>query len=201
MSAGLLSMILVVSFMLSILFYTSFQNKRNVSLMSGMVVAMGIGMIVGLLSGVIFGIAFKGNLFISTVYSVGIGIIIGGVIGSFYGIIAFLDGILSGLMGGMMGAMLGEMILPLYHELSTRLLFVFFLALSFTLIYLIVKESENNGLITFFRNPLTISVMFVLMLLLSNLFGPVWTIDHDENIHNHHSFSDNESFYGNRTYE
>ncbi len=200
MSAGLLSMILVVCFMLIILFYISLQNKSNVSLMSGMVVAMGIGMIVGLLSGVIFGIAFKGNLFISTVYSVGIAIIIGGVFGSFYGIIASLDGILSGLMGGMMGAMLGEMILPLYHEISTRLFFVVFLVLSFTLLYLIVKESRNNGLISSLRNPLTISVIFVLILLLSSLFGPVWNIDNDENIHNHHSSTFNESFYGNRTY-
>lgn len=168
--------------------------------MSGMVVAMGIGMIIGLLCGVIFGIAFKGNLFISTVYSVSFGVIIGGALGSLYGIIAFLDGILSGLMGGMMGAMLGEMVLPQYHELSTRLLFVFFLVLSFILLYLIVRESNNNGLIArFCQNPLNITIMFVLILLLSNLFGPVWS-DIDETKHNHHSSSYNEPFYSIRTY-
>jgi MFS family permease len=189
MSTGLLSL-LVTGFLLLLLIQNlTYQNKDKLSPMSGMVIAMGLGMIVGLFSGTILGIAFKGNLFLSSFIGIGIGVILGGIVGSFFSIVAFLDGILSGLMGGMMGAMLGEMVLPLYHEATAKLLFIFYLAIVFTLIYLVLNEVKEVNLFTkLFKNPFVMLVIFTLLITVSFLFGPIWNKETEENIHEHHSF-------------
>ncbi len=175
--------LVVTIFMTSILvIFLKVKNRNRLSSMSCMMIAMALGMMVGLLAGTILGISFKGNLFLATVYGASIGIIFGGVSGGLVSIIAFLDGILAGLMGGMMGAMLGEMLAPIYQEPTTKILFMLCLAVSFTLIYLIQKEVQSNNLFTiFFQNPIMMTVLFMFIIIMTNLQGQVWASSLIEN--------------------
>lgn len=182
MTNALMTLVVTI-FMTSILvIFLKVKNRNRLSSMSCMMIAMALGMMVGLLAGTILGISFKGNLFLATVYGASIGIIFGGVSGGLVSIIAFLDGILAGLMGGMMGAMLGEMLAPIYQEPTTKILFMLCLAVSFTLIYLIQKEVQSNNLFTiFFQNPIMMTVLFMFIIIMTNLQGQVWASSLIEN--------------------
>jgi uncharacterized cupredoxin-like copper-binding protein len=162
--------------------------------MSGMIIAMASGMMMGLAVGVIAGILFKGDLFISTVIGAGAGIIIGGLSGIHVGIMGFLDGVLSGLMGGMMGAMLGEMINPSYHEMTTRILFLICLVISFLLIFIInhTKESETEY-IDVTQKSIGMMLVFIVIIFSSIAQGPIWSEQDSKLSHQGHSDTSNKN--------
>jgi uncharacterized cupredoxin-like copper-binding protein len=184
--------IAITLLVLSILTITLTLFRRNsITLMSGMMIAMASGMMMGLASGVIAGILFKGDLFISTTIGAGVGMAIGGLSGICVGVMGFLDGILSGLMGGMMGAMLGEMIDSSYHEITTRLIFIFCLAIMFVLVSIANRENRGEdrwyGKIT--HNPVIMITTLGLVLLLSNSQGLIWE-EKQGNLNTHLGHSD-----------
>lgn len=152
-------------------------------------VAMALGMVMGLATGVIAGILFKGDLFISTAIGASVGIIVGALSGVSVGIMGLLDGILSGLMGGMMGAMLGEMIHPTYHELTTRILFIFCLIISFLLISILNKNEHavRTRFIKITQNPIALLLIIGIIIFSSNLQGPIWDGQMNDSTHEGHS--------------
>ncbi len=172
--------------------FLTLLKRSNLTLMSGMMVAMASGMVMGLGAGVIAGILFKGDLFISTAIGACTGIIIGGLTGISVGIVGFLDGVLSGLMGGMMGAMLGEMSKPGYHEITTRLLFIFCLAISFLLFFIINHEKEKESKTKYLKvtqSPVIMTLVVGIIIFSSNLQGPIWDEHTDHSAHKGHSNS------------
>ncbi|WP_409254055.1 cupredoxin domain-containing protein [Bacillus sp. SCS-153A] len=78
--------------------------------MSFMIISMYSGMSIGLTLGVMLGALYQGDLYTSTLFSIGAGAVIGFLIGIIHSTLSSIEGLMSGLMGGMMGAMLGEMI-------------------------------------------------------------------------------------------
>src|SRR5690625_6574756 len=52
-------------------------NRKKVTCMTGMMIAMTLGMIVGLTMGVVFGILFIDNFFVATILGMVVGMVIG----------------------------------------------------------------------------------------------------------------------------
>jgi uncharacterized cupredoxin-like copper-binding protein len=109
--------------------------KEQLHSMSYMMISMYTGMSFGLTLGVMFGSLYQGDLFYSTLLSMGIGGIAGLLIGIIHSPLSSIEGLMAGLMGGMMGAMLGEMIsfkesimiLKILSGLSLCSIFLFFI--------------------------------------------------------------------------
>lgn len=109
--------------------------RERLTNMHAMIIAMMMGMNIGLTAGVLFGSLYQGDLYSSTLISIGVGAVGGLVCGLSLGTLSSIEGFMSGLMGGMMGAMLGEMItheqaavlLNIMLTLTTSSLFLFFI--------------------------------------------------------------------------
>ncbi|MDR7000698.1 cupredoxin domain-containing protein [Neobacillus niacini] len=89
--------------------YLIHREKKKITCVSGMMIAMVVAMMTGLLSGYLIGI-YSGDMFLSSGVSMIIGFFIGFLAGQPIGLMAILDGVLAGLMSGLMGAMLGVML-------------------------------------------------------------------------------------------
>lgn len=99
-SLGLLTLIVVI---------LTFNFRKFLNLMQGMIISMFFGMNIGLSVGLLLGSTFQGNLFYSTIVSIAIALLAATLSSISFGIMSILEGLMAGLMGGMMGAMLGEM--------------------------------------------------------------------------------------------
>jgi plastocyanin len=156
MTPALLVTLVVISLLSFWVIGTVMMNRKKITCMTGMMVAMALGMMVGLVIGTLFGILLSGQLLASTL----IGIIIGLTVGFFAGIsislMAVLDGMLSGLMGGMMGAMLGEMLAMDHPNAFLKIMFVLFICLTLTLVYMINSELEKKN--KWLGNPIIIVI-------------------------------------------
>jgi len=146
--------------------------RKEITSMTGMMIAMTIGMSVGLTIGVIFRILFSDSFFIATILGILVGMIAGFLAGIPLSVIAVLDGILSGLMGGMMGAMLGEMITIEYHDAMIKIMF--FIFLSMILILLRMIHQEVNHKVNFIRSLFTIFVVFGFFFIVFELFDAIF---------------------------
>src|SRR5699024_12175880 len=123
MSISLFLICLTITLLSSFVVGKTAYNRKQVTCMTGMMIAMTMGMIVGLTVVVVFGILFMDNFFFATILGMIVGMVIGFLAGIPVSVMAVLDGLLSGLMGGMMGAMLGAMIVPEYHEAIVKIMF------------------------------------------------------------------------------
>ena len=117
--------------------------KKRLTNMQGMIIAMMMGMNVGLTSGVLLGALYQGDLYYSTILSMGIGSLAGLACGGRLGILPTLEGFMSGLMGGMMGAMLGEMITTEQSGVMVNILLT--LTISSLLLFQILPNTQSNG--------------------------------------------------------
>lgn len=147
-------------------------HRKNISCMTGMMIAMTLGMSVGLTIGVIFGILFSDNFFIATVLGMLVGMVTGFLAGIPVCIMAILDGLLSGLMGGMMGAMLGEMIAAEYQDPMVKIMFFLFLGILLLLIDMI--NQDVNKKINFFSSLFIVVIVFGFFFIVFELLDPVF---------------------------
>ncbi|GAB7388441.1 hypothetical protein BSNK01_22780 [Bacillaceae bacterium] len=156
MSLALLITVAVISILSLAVIGHIFYNRKNITCMTGMMIAMTLGMMVGLTAGAILGVVFNGDLFRSTLLAMGIGIAAGFLTGAFVSVMAVLDGTLAGIMGGMMGAMLGEMIPSDDRDMLIKIMFVLFVGITLILFYMLQQEfARKNGVrARLFHNPL-----------------------------------------------
>lgn len=186
MTLALFITIAVMILLTSIVVIYTFLRRDRITCMVGMMIAMTSGMIVGLTGGVILGIQFAGNLFIGTVLGMGIGLIIGFITGVSISIMAVLDGILAGIMGGMMGVMLGDMITVEYQDAMVKIMFVLFIAITLTLLYMVQNEVKSTSKYTpIFHNPFFLIIAFVVFFYIYNQLGPIIHMEKDNKEHNH----------------
>jgi hypothetical protein len=160
----LLNGMIVTIFSLTVIAYV-FIKRKNITILTGMMVAMALGMLVGLTSGLLVGILYTGNLFFSTVFGMGIGFLSGFLTGLPISVMAIIDGVLSGIMGGMMGAMLGEMISAQYQSPIIHIMTVIFVGMIGIVLYMLQQETGFNRLSIInkiFHNPLLIAIVFLL---------------------------------------
>lgn len=151
--------VLAAFFFLPTLFYINL-NRSIIPQMQGMMAAMAISMLVGILGGAIIGSQLQDNLFLSTVLGIFIGLISGLLVGIPISLLASLDGMLSGLMGGMMGAMLGAMVMDEYMKSLLQILFLLYVVLILTVIYMLEAEKrteKQSFLQKIFHNPLLLA--------------------------------------------
>ena len=192
MSISLFLICLTITLLSSIVVGKTAYNRKQVTCMTGMMIAMTMGMIVGLTVGVVFGILFMDNFFLATILGMIVGMVIGFLAGIPVSVMAVLDGLLSGLMGGMMGAMLGAMIVPEYHEAIVKIMFFLFLATLFILLYMMQREVSRNKA-NFYSNPLITIALFGLFFVVFNQLGPIFkdTVSPNQNHGDHHSNENN----------
>ncbi|MDX8345198.1 cupredoxin domain-containing protein [Rossellomorea sp. YZS02] len=139
------------------------------------------GMSIGLTLGVMFGALYKGDLFYSTLLSIGIGSAAGLLIGLIHSPLSSIEGLMAGLMGGMMGAMLGEMISPNESIVILKVLSVLSLSSIFLFFIFPLTKPEQN-LITkkWLFKPLIVFVTFLIFLVSSELIFKSATMPYAE---------------------
>ncbi|WP_181833067.1 cupredoxin domain-containing protein [Bacillus taeanensis] len=160
MTPALLVTLVVISFLSFWVIGIVMVNRKKITCMTGMMVAMALGMMVGLIIGTLLGILLSGQLMASTLISMIIGLTVGFFAGVAVSLMAVLDGMLSGLMGGMMGAMLGEMLAMDHPNAFLKIMFVLFICLTFTLIYMINSELEKKN--RWLGNPIIIVTILII---------------------------------------
>lgn len=169
--------------------YTSFlgiKNKDTIEKMASMTVGMSIGMIASLLIGVLLGVILKGNLFISTILSMGISVVLIYMIAGTFGILAILESFLSAIMGGMMGAMLGDMVDTQYADPLIKIMFTLYVfVISVIICYVFHHKSR---IIRYLRNPLMYAGIMASFFILFHQLGPVVKVPtiNSNNIHQLH---------------
>lgn len=177
-------MIIVLSafFFIATLFYINL-NRKLIPQMQGMMSAMAISMMVGILGGTIFGSQVPDNLLLSTVLGILIGLISGFLVGIPISLLASLDGMLSGLMGGMMGAMLGAMVMEEYLNPLLRILFLLYVVLILTVIYMLeveMRTKKQGFLQKILQNPLLLAGSLSLFFFGMNFVDPTVMKTSDE---------------------
>lgn len=149
-----------------------FAQRRSLTKMAGMTIAMGQGMNVGLMVGVILGLGHPESIFVTTAISMLFGLTIGILSGLPFDTFAVLDGFLSGVMGGMMGAMIGVMVSQGYSGALLRMMVVIYLGTSAMILLTLGKGSKRK---TFSMNGLIIPCLFAVVFYtfnVSHLFEP-----------------------------
>jgi hypothetical protein len=135
--------LLVVAIVSFSVFLLTTKRKTEMSIMTGMVVAMSNAMMSSVVVGTIIGMMIM-KMFIPTVVGVLMGMIVGYLTGKPLGFTAIIDGMMAGIMGGMMGAMLGVMTMddhPLFMVLFVDLIYLLMMVLLWGLIS---KETANK---------------------------------------------------------
>ncbi|WP_282198361.1 hypothetical protein [Collibacillus ludicampi] len=120
------------------------KRKTEMSIMTGMIVAMSNAMMSSVVVGTIIAMMIM-KMFVPTVVGVLMGMIVGYLTGKPLGFMAIIDGIMAGIMGGMMGAMLGVMTMddhPLYMVLFVDLVYILMMAFLWGFLS---KESANKS--------------------------------------------------------
>lgn len=176
MSISLIVTFAVMALLTILILIITWKRQKKITCMTGMMIAMSLGMLTGLFGGVIFGVIYNGNLFFSTIISMSLGMGIGFFSGLPISVMSVMDGMLSGLMGGMMGAMLGEMIAVQYWDQMIKVMFVLFIGLVITLIYIIQEETvrkEEKPFLAIIRNPFLLFVFFIVFFYFYTKLGPV----------------------------
>lgn len=137
----------LVSFVISIAFLSSaaylvFNQRKELSEMSGMMAGMAFGMLAGLITATLYLIP-TGDFLYGTIYGSIVGLVFGIGMGWFSGPMAIMEGVMAGPMGGMMGAMLGQMIRP--FSIDTFMIFFFLLqGVSVSCLLYCLPKSENK---------------------------------------------------------
>jgi uncharacterized cupredoxin-like copper-binding protein len=159
--------------------YTSFLSNRykhTIEKMTSMTLGMSIGMIASLLIGTLLGVILKGNLFMSTILSMGISIVFIYIITGSLGILTMIESIMSAMMGGMMGAMLGDMVATQYADPLIKIMFTLYV---FTIS------------IRYLQNPLIYAIIMASFFIAFHQLGPVVSLEND-NPNNSHQLHQNQ---------
>lgn len=145
--------------------------KERLLSMSYMMISMYTGMCIGLTQGVMFGALYQGDLFYSTLLSMGIGGTVGLMIGIIHSPLSSIEGLMAGLMGGMMGAMLGEMISPKESIMILKILLVLS-SCSIFLFFIFPRTKSKQYLITkkWLFKPLVVFVSIIIFFVSGELF-------------------------------
>src|SRR5699024_6423487 len=134
MSISLFLICLTITLLSSIVVGKTAYNRKQVTCMTAMMIAMTMGMIVGLTVGVVFGLLLLHNFFLAIIVYMILVMVIEFLVGITVSVMAVLDGLISVLMGGMMWAMFGAMIIPEYDDVIVKIMFFLFLATLFILL-------------------------------------------------------------------
>jgi uncharacterized cupredoxin-like copper-binding protein len=155
--------------------------KDRLHSMSYMMISMYTGMSIGLTLGVMFGALYQGDLFYSTLLSMGMGAAAGMLIGIIHSPISCIEGLMAGLMGGMMGAMLGEMISTNESILILKILSVLSLC-SIFLFFVFQRTTPQQYLITkkWLFKPMTVFVVILAFLIIGELLFKPASLPHTE---------------------
>ncbi|KPL59532.1 cupredoxin domain-containing protein [Rossellomorea vietnamensis] len=136
--------------------------RTKLDSMSFMMISMYTGMNVGLTLGILLGSHYQGDLFLSTLLSLGIGAFCGFIIGILHSVLSAIEGIMAGLMGGMMGAMLGEMI-PITETITILKIFLLLSISSIFLFFILPGRPSSQPFVTkkWLVKPLFVSIIYV----------------------------------------
>lgn len=150
----------------SYVIYYTFRNRKRLTSMAGMMVAMTNAMMVSISLGAILGTLIQDkDLTIPTIASVLIGMIVGYITGRSVSLMASIDGLTAGIMGGMMGSMLGVMLQPNSIDVMIYFIDILFVAVMVLLIRLIDEESKTSKQESFSRKPLIVNPFILIVLL------------------------------------
>jgi|GEM_PF-5725347 len=128
---------------LGILYRLVHDNKKRISHMTGMVVAMAGAMTGGLALGLAVGAFFRDSLALASLAGLVLGGGAGLLLGSPVGLMPVLDGLLSGGMGGLMGAMLAVMLDGPGLTMVATAFIVLFTATGWLLLSLLRQEAQS----------------------------------------------------------
>ncbi len=161
------SLLSVLLFTIYCIYYT-YQRRKKLTCIAGMMIAMTVGMMSSVAIGVVLGVILNRDITLSTMIAIVVGMIAGYATGKPVSRMAAMDGMMSGIMGGMMGAMLGVMLtITMPIVMFVDLIFIFVM---FTLLKLIDEEagvSRNEKVKvterkSFFGNPILVIAWIVL---------------------------------------
>jgi len=138
---GLMSALVAAG--LGILYRLVHDNKKRISHMTGMVVAMAGAMTGGLALGLAVGAFFRDSLALASLAGLVLGGGAGLLLGSPVGLMPVLDGLLSGGMGGLMGAMLAVMLDGPGLTMVATAFIVLFTATGWLLLSLLRQEAQS----------------------------------------------------------
>ncbi len=147
--------------------------RKNISCANGMMAGMTMGMITGFMVGALIGAT--NGIFIGSTTGIIVGMALGGNVGRCCGVMGTMEGIMAGLMAGIMGAMTSIMML---RDNLILFLYILFGVCTFVLgglSYLMYRESGAASKMEFkttFRDFLTTSAAFSIILALMMLYGP-----------------------------
>ncbi|USL44397.1 cupredoxin domain-containing protein [Priestia megaterium] len=172
--------------------YTSFlsnRHKHTIEKMTSMTLGMSIGMIASLLIGTLLGVILKGNLFMSTILSMGISIVFIYIITGSLGILTMIESIMSAMMGGMMGAMLGDMVATQYADSLIKIMFTLYVfTISIVVCYVFHLKSKR---IRYLQNPLIYAIIMASFFIAFHQLGPIVSLEND-NSNNSHQLHQNQ---------
>jgi uncharacterized membrane protein (DUF441 family)/plastocyanin len=160
----------LILLMTSYVIYYTYRNKKRLTCMAGMMVAMTNAMMSSIAIGAILGTVIQDkDLTIPTIASVSIGMVVGYLTGRPVSLMASIDGLTAGIMGGMMGSMLGVMLQPKSIDVMIYFIDIVFIFVLVLLIRLIDEETKSSKQETSYNkkpliaNPIVLVALLVFM--------------------------------------
>lgn len=172
-----ISLLLIIGLSLFVTYYT-YDHRKKLSCMAGMMIAMTNAMMASVALGTIFGVIYDVDLSTPTMIAVVYGMIVGYVTGKPISLMAALDGLGAGIMGGMMGAMLGVMLLPSKTNMTIVFILAVFVIVNIVLVKVIdeeilarVKKGQEKAL----KKPFVLNPTFLLVIIVFISFSVIST--------------------------
>ncbi len=143
MFLNIVSIVLIVALTLYVTYYT-YKNRKHLTCMAGMMIAMTNAMMSSVALGTILGVISDVELSTPTMIAVVFGMIVGYFTGKPISLMAALDGLGAGVMGGMMGAMLGVMLFPTKVSITIVFILAVFVIVNIVLLKVIDEEISSR---------------------------------------------------------
>lgn len=157
--------LIVTVFITGFVMFVSYNRRKQLSTMTGMIVCMANSMLAGIVLGTILGMADPSrDLTLPTILAVSFGMIAGYLTGRPISLVVSVEGMTAGIMGGMMGAMLGVMTQPSKSELILFFLDLVYLFVSIVLIRIIEEETFKKS-----RLILWVTILIFIYIIYANL--------------------------------
>ncbi|MDF2606128.1 MAG: hypothetical protein K0S34_318 [Bacillales bacterium] len=144
MPIQIITTVIVLAFTIYIA-YLTYENKRRITCMTGMMIAMTNSMMSSTVLGLQLGYYFLPDLAIPTMLAIIVGMAAGYFTGKPVSLMSGLDGLMAGIMGGMMGAMVGVMIQPAQKNMFTLFMLVIYLITMLLLVKMMKEEVLDDA--------------------------------------------------------
>jgi plastocyanin len=118
----------------------TYENRRRITCMTGMMIAMTNAMMSSTVLGLQLGYFFIPDLAVPTMLAIIVGMVAGYFTGKPVSLMSGLDGLMAGIMGGMMGAMVGVMIQPAQKSMFTIFMLIIYLITMLLLVKMMKEE-------------------------------------------------------------